>query len=319
MLLDYRSFKRIGISMEEITREGLLASAEHESTYFIDFNTKCASYKENAVYCLVENYDLCFYPHRVSDTLGCKAIGIPCEGKKNVIALYSLIKSKAEYDKYTLRCFVDADFDDNSALDEHVYVTTCYSIENLYLDDYVVSDILENEYKIRPTSTDGKHAKCMSLYRKELSDFHQAVLMYNAWYRGVKSRGLTREMKVCLGESVPEAMINLTIGAITKLYDKAAIEAKFPLAPKLSDDELEEYMNELSGNIKMLRGKFEIQFLHKFFEYLNIDASSHRREYTVLTHGVNMDRPRMISTLDHYVTTPPDMRYYILNGVRQVA
>lgn len=305
--------------MGEVTREGLLASVEHESTYFIDFNTKCAANGEGAVYCLVENYDLCFYPHRVSDILNCKAVGVPCEGKKNVIALYSLIKSKAEYDKYALRSFVDADFDDNSTLDEHIYVTTCYSIENLYLDEYVVADILENEYKIRPASTDGKHVKCMDLFRKELSDFHQAVLLYNAWYRGVKSKGLTKEMKVSLGDSVPEAMIKLSIGSIIKQYNKSDIETKFSLAPKLSDEELDNHMNVLRGDVRLLRGKFEIQFLHKFFEYLNSDASSHRREYTVLTHGVNMDRPRMISTLDHYVATPQDKRYYIINGVRQVA
>ena len=62
--------------MGEVTREGLLASVEHESTYFIDFNTKCAANGEGAVYCLVENYDLCFYPHRVSDILNCKAVGV---------------------------------------------------------------------------------------------------------------------------------------------------------------------------------------------------------------------------------------------------
>ena len=302
--------------MGEMTRDELLANAENESTYFIDFNNKCLNHGDSSVYCLVENYDLCFYPHRVSDILGYKAVGVPCEGKKNVIALYSLIKSKPEYDKYVLRCFVDADFDDNTFIDRHIYVTTCYSIENLYLDEYVVSDILENEYKIRPSAKDGKHKKCMDLYRKELADYHQAVLLYNAWYRGVKSKGLTKEMKVCLGECVPETMVNISIGAITKYYDKAFIETTFPLAPKLSDEEIDDNMNILLRNLKLLRGKFEIQFLHKFFLYLNSDASSHRHEYTVLRHGVNMDRPRMISMFDHYVITPPDMRYYILNGIR---
>ena len=126
-------------------------------------------------------------------------------------------------------------------------------------------------------------------------------------------------MKVSLGDSVPEAMIKLSIGSIIKQYNKSDIETKFSLAPKLSDEELDNHMNVLRGDVRLLRGKFEIQFLHKFFEYLNSDASSHRREYTVLTHGVNMDRPRMISTLDHYVATPQDKRYYIINGVRQVA
>ena len=303
----------------EITRDGLLASAENESTYFIDFNSKCRDFGDAAVYCLVENYDLCFYPHRVSDILGRKATGVPCEGKKNVIALYTLIKSKPEYDRYTLRCFVDADFDDNSTLDSHIYVTTCYSIENLYMADEVVSQILENEYKIRPNSTDGKHQKCMNLYHKELSDFHQAVLLYNAWYREEKKKGLTKEMKVCLGENVPEAMIDLTIGAIVKHYDKAFLEGKFPLAHKLTDEEIESSRVVLAADMTKLRGKFEIQFLHKFFEYLNVDSSSHRREYTVLTKGVNMDRSHMISHLDHYVATPVNMREYIINGVRSVA
>lgn len=305
--------------MEGITREGLLASAENESTYFMDFNTKCQENGIGTVYCLVENYDLCFYPHRVADILGCKAAGVPCEGKKNVIALYSLIKSKPVYDKYKLRCFVDADFDDNSVVDNHIYVTNSYSIENLYMDEYVVANILENEYKIRPMATDGKHKKCMELYKKELSDFHQAVLLYNAWYKGVKEKGLTQEMKVCLGEKVPDAMIDLTIGAIVKHYDKAYLEAKFPLAPKLTEEELDLRSKELSLNAKFLRGKFEIQFLHKFFEFLNSDAKTHRRIYTVLVRGINMERNRMISTLDNYVETPTDMREYIINGVRNVA
>lgn len=304
--------------MGEITKEGLLASAENESTYFMDFNAKCNQYGTLYTYCFVENYDLCFYPHRVEDILGCKAVGVPCEGKKNVIALYALVSSKPEYNKYRIRSFVDADFDDNSTVDSHIYVTTCYSIENLYMDEDVVSRILENEYKIRPNAPDRKHQLCLDMYNRQLSSFHNAVLLFNSWYKTVKSKGLTKEMMTNLGDSLPSDMIDLTIGAIRPLYDKTAIEAKYPLAPKCTDDEINASSMIFTADAKYFRGKYEIQFLHKFFEYLNADAKG-ARQYTVHRKGVNMDRARMISTLDHYVSTPEDMRLYILNGVRVVA
>lgn len=318
MLLDYKSFKRIEISMEEITREGLLASAENESTYFMDFNTKCNDYGLSYVYCFVENYDLCFYPHRVEDIMGRKATGIPCEGKSNVLKVFALVKSKPEYDKYTTRFFVDADFDDNSTIDPHIYVTPCYSIENLFMEEEVVSKILENEYKIRPNSLDGKHQLCMNLYRKELTDFHKAVLLFNSWYCTVKHKGLTKEMKVNLSDSIPSDMVDLTIGSIRSLYTKADIETKYPLAPVTTEEEMTSSSALLVSNPKALRGKYEIQFLHKFFEYINADAKG-PRQYTIIKKGVNMERNRMISTLDNYVSTPLDMREYIINGVRVAA
>lgn len=304
--------------MSEITKEGLLASAENESTYFMDFNSKCSRYGTSYTYCFVENYDLCFYPHRVEDILNCKATGIPCEGKKNVISLYALVSSKPEYSKYRIRCFVDADFDDNSAVDPHIYVTTSYSIENLYMDEEVLSRILENEYKIRPKDPDGKHQLCLDLYRKELTDFHNAVLLFNSWYKTVKNKGLTKEMKVNLEDSFPSDMLDLTMGSIHPLYDRTMIEAKYPLAPKCTDEELAANSSALATNTMLFRGKYEIQFLHKYFEYLNVDAKG-TRKYTVLQKGVNMDRTRMISTFGNYVSTPADMRTYILNGLRENA
>lgn len=304
--------------MNEITRDGLLASAENESTYFMDFNSKCTEYGTSYAYCFVENYDLSFYPHRVEDILGCKATGIPCDGKKNVLSVFALVKSKPEYEKYTTRFFVDADFDDNSTIDSRIYVTTSYSIENLFTDEEVISRILESEYQVRPQDTNGKHKKCLALYRKELDVFHQSVLLLNAWYRAEKHRGLSKEMKVNLGESVPTNMLNLTIGSISAVYTKATLEEKYPLAHKLTDDEIAYNSDFLKDNCQMLRGKFEIQFLDKFFEFLNKDANG-PREYVVNTKGVSIDRKRMISNFEKYVSTPADMRDYIINGVRRAA
>lgn len=305
--------------MPNITKESMLASAENDSTYFIDFNKKCTQYGTSYVYCFVENYDLCFYPHRVEDVLGRKVSGIPCDGKKNVLEVYALIKSKPQYDKYTMRFFVDADFDNNKTVDKHIYVTTCYSIENLFLDEEVVSRILENEYKIRPNDAEGKHQKCIDLFRNELVVFHNAVMLFNSWYHAVKRKGIPADTIIRLGESIPEEWIDIKMGAIVKKYTKDIIESKFPSAPKLTDEEIEISRLFLSYDIRRLRGKYEIQFLDKYFEFLNSDTKPGHRQYTTLTKGVNINRPRMISMFEKYVSTPLDMRDYILMGERLVA
>lgn len=296
---------------DKFSPEALLAESENETTYFMDFNRQCEEYGENAIYCFVENYDLCFYPHRVEDITGMKSRGIPCERKKNVVATYLFISSNPVYNKYKTLYFVDADFDDNTSLSEHIYVTPCYSIENLYVDKTVVSDILENEYKIRRNDSEGKHEKTIQLFETELTTFHSCVLLFNAWFRTIKRKGIDASNKVNLGDSFPSDMLKLKITSITSNYTITDIENKYPDAPKTTPEEIEENKVYLMEDTRRFRGKYEIQFLYYFFEYLNIDAGG-KREFTVLNKGVNWDRKRMISTLDHYVPTPHDMREYIL-------
>ena len=61
-----------------------------------------------------------------------------------------------------------------------------------------------------------------------------------------------------------------------------------------------------------------IQFLDKFFEFLNKDANG-GRQYVVNRTGVSINQKRMISNFEKYVSTPTDMREYILTGVRIAA
>lgn len=302
--------------MDDISADKLLSYTEDESFYFLDFNQKCTENGVGAIYCFVENYDLCFIPHRVEDITGRTALGIACEGKKPVINAYAMISAKPEYAKYTLLYFVDADFDDNRQLDPHIYYTPCYSIENLFVEEKVVSKILENEYKIR--TTDRKHAKAIQFYRKNLEDFHQASMLFNSWYHAAKRRGVTKEMKACLKESIPTSFIQMNMGNITATYNKADIEAKYPKVPPLSDDDILISRLFLNYDHRRLRGKFEIQFLVSFFEYINKDASKKvvDREFTVSNNKINLDAKRFISIFEKYVPTPCCMRYYIQNGVR---
>lgn len=211
---------------------------------------------------------------------------------------------------------IDADFDDNSSIDKHIYVTPCYSIENLYVDATVVSDILENEYKIRRTAPSGKHEKTLNLFKSELANFHSCILLFNAWYRTIKLKGIDSNNGVNLEDSFPSYLYKYQIKPTTTCkYSIRDIEKMFPKAPKTTAEEIERSKAYLA-NPKRLRGKYEIQFLYIFLEFLNTDSIT-AREYTVLHRGITWDRKRMISSLEQYVPTPHDMRSYIKKGIRQ--
>lgn len=297
------------------TSESFIQSAENESTYFLTFNHLCASYGKETIYCFVENYDQFFYPHRVQDITGRKAESIPCDGKKNVIKTFSLISSKPEYSEYHTRYFVDADFDDNSTLDKHIYITPCYSIENFYVDSSVVGKILETEYHIRRVENKDKFNAAIEVYNRELEKFHNCVLLFNAWYRTVKRKGLAKENNVNLDDSFPTGMITVEINNIKQNYTLDDICDRFPDAPSVTDQEVNDNIDYLRQDFGRLRGKYEIQFLDVFFQFLNKDAKD-KRLFTIFKKGVSIDRKRIISNFDHYVDTPADMREYIINGER---
>jgi len=298
------------------TSSNLLHDAENESTYFMAFNDCVTRYGNDTIYCFVENYDQFFYPHRVKDITGKDAEGIPCDGKKNVIAIFKIINSKPEYNKYHTLYFVDADFDDNSHLDKRIYYTHCYSIENFYVKPEVMSRVFETEYHIRRLRDKEKFENVVNLYNKELASFHEAVLLFNAWYKTVKDKGLTKDNHVNLDESLPSGFINLQIGNLKSNYDLGTIREKFPNAPQVDEQEIQTSQDYLRQDFGRLRGKYEIQFIDVFLQYLNSDAKGQHLYNTDLQKGINVPRKNIIAMFDHYVDTPKDMRAYILSGER---
>lgn len=79
---------------------------------------------------------------------------------------------------------------------------------------------------------DPSHAMILSLYQRLLSDFLNASLLFNAWYKLQKKKGRDSnvEVKVSLDDSLIPALIELTVNSIVAKNTEAFINSKYPNA-----------------------------------------------------------------------------------------
>lgn len=98
--------------------------------------------------CFVEGHDLPYYNSRVETISGSHCVFIDSGGKKNVIRAYHYFCGKNQYSDYKKLYFVDRDYDDNTGLPAEIYVTPCYSVENLCVSENSFIKIMKGIYKV---------------------------------------------------------------------------------------------------------------------------------------------------------------------------
>lgn len=225
---------------------------------FVLLSDNCGT---NAFYYFVEGKDAPYYHPRIQRVKTLNPIPIKCGGKSKVIEVCGLLKKKAVYNKYATGFFVDRDFDDNTSLSSDIYVTPCYSIENLYTQKQVLAEILKCEFDLLPSES--QYSAILDLFSLEQQVFHEAVMNFNAWYACLKKK--TTNTGVSLDDSFPKGFITLNIGNIMKHYNIIDIESKYPESLKISQQEINEVTLTFQDNPSVyLRGKYEMQFFYTF-------------------------------------------------------
>jgi hypothetical protein len=298
----------------DFTPERLLDKKQNTLTvYFTRFVLQTSVGGENGLYCFVEGYDMPYYISRIEDIGSIESYSIVCNNKKNVINLYYDLKRREECTKYKTAFFVDRDFDDNSDLPCEIYVTPCYAIENLFIGTDCISKILRCEYDLIPG--DGpEYDRAMALYEQELNAFHKGVLLFNSWYACLKRKLAEGEKSVCLDDTLPTGFVTLEIKNIKKLYDLSIIKEtkKLKALYDITQKEIDIKSGELSIDCtNNLRGKYELQFLTVYLEFLNTDSKG-KRYYTKKESGININKKKFISQFSQYGRTPDCLRNYII-------
>ena len=244
-------------------------------------------------------------------------VEIRCHGKASVIAANKYIEGREDCMMYAKRYFVDRDFDENKDLPESVFVTDGYAIENYYLSDKCVSNILETEFKISQTEHSVNHTKCMDLFKQEHEKFFEGTLLLNAWYSCLYQNPAWNRAEVSLDESFPSEWLDLSIGRITHNYTQADIEAKFHKAPKIDEESVNTRKAELRalGYLRS-RGKFEIQFLYAFLSFLKNEPRKNRI-YSVAPCSLPFQQNTMVSTFSQYADVSDNLYDYLMTGKRK--
>lgn len=289
----------------------IAASQESSSVAYTRFVLLVDSCGDNTFYYFVEGKDAPYYHQRIKHLSNKDLVPINCGGKSKVLEVYSLLSNQPVYNKYQKAFFVDKDYDDNSTISSDIYVTPCYSIENFYVSQPTIEEILKCEFNILPS--DENYAKILSLYNTEQQNFYDAILEFNAWYACLKR--LTSNTGVSLNDNMPAEFINLQIGNITKTYTLQDVEEKFQEATlKIDESDIQKMINTLNIDpVMSLRGKYQLQFLETFLRFLIDDANNKiQRKYITKKTTFNIARSTLLSQLSQYAITPGCLTEYVL-------
>ncbi|MCR5786546.1 MAG: DUF4435 domain-containing protein [Acholeplasmatales bacterium] len=257
--------------MSEISRkliDEMRAGRAASSSIFMDF----ASYKNcfnTHAFCFYEGEDGKYYDNRIRNVIGDKFIHLKAGNKNAVLHTMKLIKEKHEYDGVDLMFFVDRDMD--FKMEEYnnkdVYVTPCYSIENLYVCEESFGKILETEFGLNVTDSDYKNH--IALFNRYYDSFCSMIFEYNALVY-LKNK---KKLGICIDVNTNHLVkIDIGIGVLKgPRYDEKIDGLKKLIS--VTGDEIETAKNELKnfGEIKeVFRGKNQFDFMIQYLELLSL-------------------------------------------------
>lgn len=275
---------------------------------FHKFELLTSMYGEDCLYCFVEGHDLPYYSVRVEAIASMSCYCIDSGGKKNVVAINKFLRKKEEYSKYKKLYMVDKDYDDNSKLDESIYVTPYYSVENFYC----VNNIVDKLFCMSPD--DSKYDECHSYIKEKYFQFVSAISLFCIWYYSIKE--YERNNKTILNIELDENMNSRFFNYIVDEQD-IVINANYSL------DDINNYYNtsislhDIEANSNFIneyniRGKYLFQFFEKLLTYFNMDSNKKGpHKFFNKPLAINLDRKKMMSTLNCIAITPKELNEYI--------
>jgi len=189
------------------------------------------------LFCFFEGKDNDYYVPRIKNVTNQYQFVI-CGNKKSVIYVHDLIKNRPEYRKYKTGFFIDRDFDNPRKQDSlPIFETPCYSIENLYVSVHVFKEILINQFLLSEGKDNQLLTQLLNLYCERQKEFHDAVLLFNAWYACLieKKENESKPPNVNLDEKFPKGFISVTLKKVVSKYDLKKIKETFPNAANIDE------------------------------------------------------------------------------------
>jgi len=288
---------------------------ESYSVKFMEF-TRVVSKAPDAVVCFFEGEDEKYYSSRVSHGLsGFFWHGIDTGGKKVVLDVFSEISKHPVYRSYRYLFFIDRDFEHwfenpNSAL---IYVTPCYSIENLYISEDVFKKVLAAEFG----ATEFNHQRhsfkdCVELLRRLKREFGDALFQFNVWVKAhrIMERDGLKAAKLNVRNIKTEDLVSVLLDGVVTKYDSEDPSSVFKDTGNFVIDECARREAETSLQIDEwetdYRGKQVIDFLRMFLVKLREDISSTRPVVfdEKAKIRLTLSKDSIISELSQYAETP---------------
>lgn len=237
-----------------------------------------------------------------------------CNCKKNVLRIHSMITNQTVKDNKSITIFfVDKDYDDNSNIDNDIYITPTYSIENLYFTDCAIENMIRAEMGLSEHSKDDEndfnvaYNYVINFRDKIIKD----ILYGNACY----------SLQIKKSHEIDGVKPNLSA---IKRYDDIAnisefkdIKGKIKNYIEVSDDEIEEEYERLKSDaIRYIRGKYMLEKMSKCIQKIEEESNkgaNHERHWFSKKRRMrlNTSESTLISDLSNYAETPRCLINYI--------
>lgn len=241
-----------------------------------------------------------------------------CNGKQNVLRIYNMIINQTQKDSKTIKMFfVDKDFDDNSNINNEIYVTPTYSIENLYFTDIAIKNMILAEMGLSEHSKNDKDDFFTAYnyiieYRDNLI---KEILYGNACYSLQIKK--SREM----GIKKPNLTPIKRYDEIVKILKPEDIESRIKGYIEISEAEIDtEYERLNSDSIRLIRGKYLLEkmpkCINKIVEESNKGVNHEGHLFSKKRYmRLNTSESSLISDLSNYAETPKCLSEYIIERV----
>ena len=140
--------------------------------------------------------------------------------------------------------FIDRDFD---SIAEHpnsdrVYITPCYSIENLYVTEKCFISILKSEFGIDTVVENGSdYNRVIELYKCRMKDILNASLEINLWlYCQRQYEKINSSNKLSMDSIHRDKLIKISLDDVKKNYDYDELLRLCPLSHVIQNTKFDE-------------------------------------------------------------------------------
>lgn len=277
-----------------------------------------------ALFCVFEGEDAKYYGVRIDALTAIEdRRQIPCRGKEDVLKLYDRVVADERLSKSNTIFFIDHDFDGTRGRmsGDRLYVTPCYSVENLYVNDSVIRRILIEEYGVDNFEDSEEIDSLIVLYNKLLSQFCQCLTTLNAWISLQRERERENpSSKLNLNNKKLNSFVSISLDKVDQIYTKEDLSSLFPESIEIGDDDLLEREEEfrIVDRVYVYRGKYLVEFLRLFLSLIKEDRHSDNPLYFKQKKNTKLllSRANILSELSQYAETPDCLRMF-LDQVRE--
>lgn len=298
----------------------LRSARNSTSVQFMTF-MKVVSKNRDILVCFFEGEDEKYFSVRINSLRpDLNWTGINCAGKSNVISLKQKITTHIQYKNSFVAFFIDNDFDDEN-VDAHpsLYITPCYSIENIYVNIDCYKNIISAEFGMSEFCCQSNDFDiAVSMFENRLFEFCELVLPFNIWikaHRNMEKNQTDNIGKLNLNNIKIEDLVNISLTEITSIYDKENINALFPNSKTvaLEDYDISKSYFRTNNAVTSFRGKQQLEFLRVFLTKLREERS--KKESVIFSKRTSiklqLTKANILSELSQYAITPNCLRTFL--------